>query len=89
MGGLAEKVSSKSEMAILALSDIVLFATLLANAGAVLDFKIPARLTSGAGKESTVGKAVEMIKHLRFFRIFIAAWNIFILLCMVLFFGHT
>ena len=36
-----------------------------------------------------MGKAVEMIKHLRFFRIFIAAWNIFVLIGMVLFFGHT
>ena len=76
-------------MAILALSDLVLFGTLLANAGAVVNFKIPAKFTSGAGKESTMGKAVEMIKHLRFFRIFIAAWNIFVLVCMVLFFGHT
>ena len=36
-------------MAILALSDLVLFVTLLANAGAVVNFKIPAKFTSGAG----------------------------------------
>ena len=74
---------------ILAVSDLLLFGTLLANAGAVLDFKLPARLTSGAGKESTQGKALDVIKHLRFFRIFIAGWNILMLVCMFIFFGST
>lgn len=76
-------------MAILALSDLVLCATLLMNAGAVLNFKLPARLTSGAGKETLAGRGLEIITHLRFFRVFIALWNLFVLMCMVLFFGST
>eukprot|EP01050_Picozoa_sp_SAG11_P028197 SAG11_NODE_7449_length_1142_cov_1.808245_2_plen_50_part_00 len=47
------------------------------------------RRTSGANKESLTGRALEIVAHLRFFRIFIAAWNIFVLICMVLFFGAT
>ncbi|KAL4829168.1 hypothetical protein H8958_021735, partial [Nasalis larvatus] len=50
------------------IGDILLFGTLLMNAGAVLNFKDNIR---------------EFLLSLRYFRIFIALWNIFMMFCMI------
>ncbi|XP_052778224.1 small integral membrane protein 7-like isoform X2 [Mya arenaria] len=73
-------------------SDLILFGTLLVNAGAILNFKLKkGREQQGfdANVEPSVGDKVrEFLLSLRYFRIFIALWNIFIMFCMLVFFGH-
>uniref|UniRef100_A0A673L9D7 Small integral membrane protein 7-like n=1 Tax=Sinocyclocheilus rhinocerous TaxID=307959 RepID=A0A673L9D7_9TELE len=67
--------------------------TLLVNAGAVLNFKLKKRETQsqGFGDESGSSRTGDNIREfllsLRYFRIFIALWNIFIMFCMILLFG--
>uniref|UniRef100_A0AAQ4S9G2 Small integral membrane protein 7 n=1 Tax=Gasterosteus aculeatus aculeatus TaxID=481459 RepID=A0AAQ4S9G2_GASAC len=65
--------------------------TLLVNAGAVLNFKLKGKESQGFGDESrspTTGDNIrEFLLSLRYFRIFIALWNIFIMFCMVILFG--
>ncbi|XP_030288125.1 small integral membrane protein 7 isoform X1 [Pagrus major] len=74
------------------IGDLLIFGTLLVNAGAVLNFKLSKRKEShGFGDESsapTTGDNIrEFLLSLRYFRIFIALWNIFIMFCMVVLFG--
>ncbi|XP_056133422.1 small integral membrane protein 7 isoform X3 [Lampris incognitus] len=74
------------------IGDLLIFGTLLVNAGAVLNFKLSKRKESqGFGDESgapTTGENIrEFLLSLRYFRIFIALWNIFIMFCMILLFG--
>ncbi|XP_077440381.1 small integral membrane protein 7 [Vanacampus margaritifer] len=73
------------------IGDLLLFGTLLINAGAVLNFKLKRKESHGFGDESrgpTTGENIrEFLLSLRYFRIFIALWNIFIMLCMILLFG--
>nr|XP_033812325.1 small integral membrane protein 7 isoform X1 [Geotrypetes seraphini] len=65
--------------------------TLLMNAGAILNFKLKRKDTQGFGDESqepTTGDNIrEFLLSLRYFRIFIALWNIFMMFCMVVLFG--
>ncbi|GLD49902.1 small integral membrane protein 7 [Lates japonicus] len=65
--------------------------TLLVNAGAVLNFKLKRKESQGFGDESrapTTGDNIrEFLLSLRYFRIFIALWNVFIMFCMILLFG--
>ncbi|XP_069009452.1 small integral membrane protein 7-like [Embiotoca jacksoni] len=72
-------------------TDLLIFGTLLVNAGAVLNFKLKKAAAQGFGDESrapTTGDNIrEFLLSLRYFRIFIALWNIFIMFCMVLLFG--
>uniref|UniRef100_A0A3Q3KF86 Small integral membrane protein 7 n=1 Tax=Monopterus albus TaxID=43700 RepID=A0A3Q3KF86_MONAL len=53
--------------------------TLLVNAGAVLNFKLTICLSGDNIRE--------FLLSLRYFRVFIALWNIFIMFCMILLFG--
>ncbi|XP_032321245.1 small integral membrane protein 7 isoform X2 [Camelus ferus] len=76
------------------IGDILLFGTLLMNAGAVLNFKLKKKDTQGFGEESrepsTGDNIREFLLSLRYFRIFIALWNVFMMFCMiVLHFGVT
>ncbi|XP_078480202.1 small integral membrane protein 7 [Lampetra planeri] len=70
------------------IGDLLIFGTLLVNAGAVLNFKLKKRESQGFGDESrspTTGDNIrEFLLSLRYFRIFIALWNIFIMFCMIL-----
>ncbi|XP_062816100.1 small integral membrane protein 7 [Anolis carolinensis] len=73
------------------LGDLLLFGTLLANAGAVLNFRLKKKDSQGFGeevREPTTGDNIrEFLLSLRYFRIFIALWNIFMMFCMILLFG--
>ncbi|KAM6921902.1 small integral membrane protein 7 [Xenentodon cancila] len=73
------------------IGDLLIFGTLLVNAGAVLNFKLKRKESQGFGDESrepsTGDNVREFLLSLRYFRIFIALWNIFIMFCMVLLFG--
>ncbi|XP_033738047.1 protein SMIM7 homolog [Argopecten irradians] len=73
------------------ISDLILFGTLMVNACAVLNFKLKKGKddTFGANLEPTVGDKVrEFLLSLRYFRIFIGLWNLFVMFCMLVFFGH-
>ncbi|XP_039270887.2 small integral membrane protein 7-like [Styela clava] len=74
------------------ISDILLFGTLMANAGAVLNFRLKKSqdehvFGSESAEPSTRDKIREFLLNLRYFRIVIAIWNVFIMLCMIIFFG--
>ncbi|KAJ8278679.1 hypothetical protein COCON_G00057450 [Conger conger] len=73
------------------IGDLLIFGTLLMNAGAVLNFKLKKRHSQGFGDEPlgpTTGDNIrEFLLSLRYFRIFIALWNIFMMFCMILLFG--
>ncbi|XP_022626124.1 small integral membrane protein 7 [Seriola lalandi dorsalis] len=73
------------------IADLLIFGTLLVNAGAVLNFKLKRKEGQGFGDESrapTTGDNIrEFLLSLRYFRIFIALWNIFIMFCMIVLFG--
>ncbi|XP_044306581.1 small integral membrane protein 7 [Varanus komodoensis] len=72
------------------LGDLLLFGTLLVNAGAVLNFRLK-KESHGFGPEargpSTGDNIREFLLSLRYFRIFIALWNIFMMFCMIVLFG--
>ncbi|XP_013391937.1 small integral membrane protein 7 isoform X2 [Lingula anatina] len=74
------------------ISDIILIGTLLVNAGAILNFKLKKRKGEEGFLENadptTGDKIREFLLSLRYFRIFIALWNIFMMFCMLVFFGH-
>lgn len=73
------------------IGDLLLFGTLLMNAGAVLNFKLKKKDSQGFGDdptEATTGDNIrEFLLSLRYFRIFIALWNIFMMFCMIVLFG--
>ncbi|XP_070765429.1 small integral membrane protein 7 [Enoplosus armatus] len=73
------------------IGDLLIFGTLLVNAGAVLNFKLKRKESRGFGDESrapTTGDNIrEFLLSLRYFRVFIALWNIFIMFCMIVLFG--
>nr|XP_028569825.1 small integral membrane protein 7 [Podarcis muralis] len=73
------------------LGDLLLFGTLLVNAGAVLNFRLKKRESQGFGEEvrepATGDNIREFLLSLRYFRIFIALWNIFMMFCMIVLFG--
>ncbi|KAM3876400.1 small integral membrane protein 7 [Diretmus argenteus] len=72
------------------IGDLLIFGTLLVNAGAVLNFKLKRkeRKEEGFGEMESRGPRTgdnirEFLLSLRYFRIFIALWNIFIMFCMI------
>ncbi|XP_053286953.1 small integral membrane protein 7 [Pleuronectes platessa] len=73
------------------IADLLIFGTLLVNAGAVLNFKLKRKEAQGFGDDSrapTTGDNIrEFLLSLRYFRIFIALWNIFMMFCMIVLFG--
>ncbi|XP_046906270.1 small integral membrane protein 7 [Hypomesus transpacificus] len=75
------------------IGDFLIFGTLLMNAGAVLNFKLKRKDTGSHGfgdepRRPTTGDNIrEFLLSLRYFRIFIASWNIFMMFCMIVLFG--
>jgi len=71
------------------MSTIILSATLLVNAGAVLNFKLSGQKEETFGEEvvTTGDKVRQGLDNLRQYRIFIGLWNILVMVCMVLFFS--
>jgi hypothetical protein len=72
------------------ISDLILFGTLLINAGAILNLKLKKKESdSFSPTEPTTGDKVrEFLSSLQYFRIFIALWNVFVMFLMFVFFGH-
>ncbi|KAK3595257.1 hypothetical protein CHS0354_010865 [Potamilus streckersoni] len=73
------------------ISDLILVGTLLVNAGAVLNFRLKKSPQDEfqVVVEPTLGDKIrEFLLSLRYFRIFIALWNIFIMFLMIVVFGH-
>ncbi|UYV67403.1 hypothetical protein LAZ67_5000470 [Cordylochernes scorpioides] len=71
---------------------VLCHSTLLVNAAAILNFKLTkdssAELFNTPGKELTLGDKVrDFLQALRYFRIFIALWNIFVMFLMIIVFG--
>uniref|UniRef100_A0A8B9FTD6 Small integral membrane protein 7 n=4 Tax=Psittaciformes TaxID=9223 RepID=A0A8B9FTD6_9PSIT len=85
--GAAPAPSASAARAAAMIGDLLLCGTLLVNAGAVLNFRLRKRDTEGFGEESrepTTGDNIrEFLLSLRYFRIFIALWNIFMMFCMI------
>ncbi|XP_048353006.1 small integral membrane protein 7 [Sphaerodactylus townsendi] len=73
------------------LGDLLICGTLLVNAGAVLNFRLKKKESQGFDEqltEPTTGDNIrEFLLSLRYFRIFIALWNIFMMFCMIVLFG--
>jgi hypothetical protein len=76
--------SNQTEM----ISNLIVCVTLLMNAGAVLNFKLKSRISSDLFEESNAAglgnKVREFLSSLQSFRIFIAIWNVFIMILMLL-----
>ncbi|GFS25015.1 small integral membrane protein 7 [Elysia marginata] len=74
------------------IADLVLFGTLMINAGAVLNFKLKRSREDGyiGGEDSltTGDKIRDFLLSLRHLRVFIGLWNIFIIFLMFVFFSH-
>lgn len=72
------------------LSDIILFGTLLLNAGAVINFKLPTARDEGfiEKMETTAGsKICDLLGTIRYFRALIGLWNILVMFLMLVFFS--
>jgi len=72
------------------LSDLILFCTLVVNGAAVLNFKMPSLELQPFGEApepSIQGKFVELLKSLRVLRVFVALWNILVIVLLVVIFG--
>jgi hypothetical protein len=74
-----------------AFSDIILFATLLLNGGAVLNFKLrsplQANIDNPAGCETVSSRLVDFLYSLRYFRVLILLWNVLVVFAMFVFFS--
>lgn len=66
-------------------------APLVVNGQSLLNFRLRRRDTEGFGegaREPTTGDNIrEFLLSLRYFRIFIALWNVFMMFCMIVLFG--
>lgn len=72
------------------LSDLILFGTLLLNAGAVINFKLPGGRTEGFVEktELTAGDKIrELLGAIRYFRALIGLWNVLVMFLMLVFFS--
>ncbi len=76
------------------IADLILFGTLMVNAGAILNFNFKKKTseTEGFGEkdisEPTTGDQIrQFLQNLKFFRIFIGLWNICVMLMMLVLFG--
>ncbi|XP_006813545.1 small integral membrane protein 7-like [Saccoglossus kowalevskii] len=75
------------------ISDLIIFGTLLVNAGAILNFKLKKKHGDTdsfevESQEPTTGDKIrEFLLNLRYFRIFIGIWNIVIIFLMIVLFG--
>eukprot|EP00049_Salpingoeca_infusionum_P016131 m.325798 g.325798 ORF g.325798 m.325798 type:complete len:76 (+) comp16015_c0_seq22:178-405(+) len=74
----------------MSISDILVAITLLINAGAVLNFKLGPRSEEFEFEDSEPSwkeKIKDFLRNLRYFRVFIAMWNVIVLIAMVLLFS--
>ena len=72
------------------IADLIIASTLLINACAILNFKLNKKKdeTFGIEPEPTAGDKIrEFLLSLRYFRIFIGLWNIFVMFLMIVFFS--
>jgi len=75
------------------ISTLLIFGTLLVNAGAVLNFRLtkkkPSALEFGSelNEVSASDKMREFLTNLRYFRLVIAGWNIVMMFCMIVLFS--
>lgn len=74
------------------ISEVILAGTLLVNAAAILNFKLKHSENFQFGAETEIHRSAgdsirEFLASLRYFRVFIALWNIFVMLLMILFFS--
>ena len=73
------------------LSNLIIAATLLANAGAVLNFKLSKRKEEEGFDIDNSSASTDQVKNilssLQSLRIFIAVWNVFVCFLMVTLFG--
>ncbi|KJE90647.1 hypothetical protein CAOG_001924 [Capsaspora owczarzaki ATCC 30864] len=78
------------------IADIILSATLIANAGAILNFKLTKKqpdidsfeqVDQNANKESLAERFREFLLNLRYLRIFIGVWNLVVIFLMLVFFS--
>ncbi|XP_064626839.1 small integral membrane protein 7-like [Lineus longissimus] len=72
------------------IGDIIIASTLLINACAVVNFKLKKSSDEadafGVTRTPTAGDKVrEFLLSLRYFRVFIGIWNIFVMLLMIIF----
>eukprot|EP01012_Entosiphon_sulcatum_P010196 TRINITY_DN15905_c0_g1_i1.p1 TRINITY_DN15905_c0_g1~~TRINITY_DN15905_c0_g1_i1.p1 ORF type:complete len:105 (-),score=7.00 TRINITY_DN15905_c0_g1_i1:162-434(-) len=90
-------------MGLLSVSNILISATLLVNAGAILNFRLrpspepypPPEAFAGVelptgttgGNQKSLGKLIHVLQQLRFLRVFIAFWNVVLIIMMLLFFS--
>ena len=73
-------------------SDIVIFVTLIINAGAVLNFKLKSPLMMSVNDpanncESATSRVLDFLYSLRYFRVLILLWNIVVAILMFVFFS--
>lgn len=71
------------------ISDFIIFGTLLVNAAAVLNLQLKKLETDlfSVSPQSTGDKVREFLRNLQYFRIFIAIWNVLVMLLMFVVFG--
>ncbi|XP_004364792.1 hypothetical protein CAOG_01924 [Capsaspora owczarzaki ATCC 30864] len=76
------------------IADIILSATLIANAGAILNFKLTKKqpdidsfeqVDQNANKESLAERFREFLLNLRYLRIFIGVWNLVVIFLMLVY----
>ncbi|XP_007448607.1 PREDICTED: small integral membrane protein 7-like [Lipotes vexillifer] len=88
---ISNSICRQDAPAVTVIRDILLFGMLLMNAGAVLNFKLKKKDTQGFEEESrepsTGDNIREFLLNLRYFQIFIALWNVFMMFCMIVLFG--
>jgi len=70
-------------------SELIIAATLLANAGAILNFKLAKQESFDfTDAPPTIGEKMRLfLSNLRYFRLVIAVWNVFIVFCMLIVFS--
>ncbi|KAL6070811.1 Small integral membrane protein 7 [Balamuthia mandrillaris] len=71
-----------------AISDVILFCTLIINGAAVLNFKLPEPDPfEEVNKASIKYKLKELLRNLRILRVFVALWNMVVIALMIVMFG--
>ncbi|XP_064476400.1 uncharacterized protein LOC135390586 isoform X2 [Ornithodoros turicata] len=70
------------------ISDVILFVTLMLNAGAVLNFNLKQNRDEIFVEKPSLGDKIrEFLSTVQYLRAFIGIWNIFVMFLMLVFFG--
>uniref|UniRef100_A0A2R5L9K0 Putative conserved plasma membrane protein n=1 Tax=Ornithodoros turicata TaxID=34597 RepID=A0A2R5L9K0_9ACAR len=70
------------------ISDVILFVTLMLNAGAVLNFNLKQNRDEIFIEKPSLGDKIrEFLSTVQYLRAFIGIWNIFVMFLMLVFFG--